>query len=353
MNTDDKEHLNKAHVPLGEWQKITRWIPEEAVVCNTLFGKIKQVGDALAAEVGRLAEEVKEADRNAKAAFERAEGNWQQVARLRALLLEAEARISTLELLADQAQSRAEAAEAEVKRLTEENARLTGQMCLICGASLPCELSKDETSPCTFDPNPVEAAKMFLQRAKAAEKRLAEAEGLRTERHVIKLVPKTQDEQLRRECQRADDTERKLAGAEAEVKRLTEELNSAHDTRTFAVKQFLAGSHNYLLMVDVAEAGKVIKAARWGDGVSAQRSSSFGEPMSQQNRTDSFSKNGIRLWDRVVCIDALKLHGTVIRCAEDGVDVRWDDGSFGELVWDNKVANNAYRLQVIVASPYT
>lgn len=60
-----------------------------------------------------------------------------------------------------------------------------------------------------------------------------------------------------------------------------------------------------------------------------------------------FEKNGIRLYERVIVIDVPRLHGTVVRCAADGVTVRWDDDTLGELVWDESVAYNAYRLQVI------
>ena len=51
--------------------------------------------------------------------------------------------------------------------------RLTGKMCLICGAKEPCELDKSDMSPCTFDPHPIEAAQAFLKRATAAEETLA------------------------------------------------------------------------------------------------------------------------------------------------------------------------------------
>jgi hypothetical protein len=64
----------------------------------------------------------------------------------------------------------------------------------------------------------------------------------------------------------------------------------------------------------------------------------------------SFSKNGISLYERVVCIDAPGLHGTVLYCGEDAVMVRWDDGSIGDLVWRDDVAYNAYRLQIIRTS---
>jgi NTP pyrophosphatase (non-canonical NTP hydrolase) len=66
--------------------------------------------------------------------------------------------------------------------------------------------------------------------------------------------------------------------------------------------------------------------------------------------TEAFEKNGIRHGERVVCIDVPRLLGTVIRCATDGVDVRWDDGTLGELVWNEAVAYNAYRLQIVRAA---
>jgi hypothetical protein len=55
------------------------------------------------------------------------------------------------------------AAEEQVKRLE-------GLACLICGRGEPCELKDHKNSPCTFDPNPVDAARAFLARAEAAER---------------------------------------------------------------------------------------------------------------------------------------------------------------------------------------
>lgn len=60
-----------------------------------------------------------------------------------------------------------------------------------------------------------------------------------------------------------------------------------------------------------------------------------------------FEKNGLRVGERITCIDVPGSLGTVIRCAEDGVDVRWDDGGLGEAIWDQTVAYNAYRFQVV------
>ena len=65
---------------------------------------------------------------------------------------------------------------ARVKELEEENDRLTGKLCLICGATEPCELDKSEMSPCTFDPHPIAAARGFLERATALEAQLKRAE---------------------------------------------------------------------------------------------------------------------------------------------------------------------------------
>ena len=64
----------------------------------------------------------------------------------------------------------------------------------------------------------------------------------------------------------------------------------------------------------------------------------------------SYERNGIMHGERVVVVDVPRMHGTVIRCAPDGVDVRWDDGRLGQLVWDESVAYNAFRLQVLRAS---
>ena len=57
--------------------------------------------------------------------------------------------------------------------------------------------------------------------------------------------------------------------------------------------------------------------------------------------------NGIDVGERVVCIDVPKIFGTVSYCESNGVKINWDDGLIGELIWNNGVAYNAYRLQVI------
>lgn len=63
----------------------------------------------------------------------------------------------------------------------------------------------------------------------------------------------------------------------------------------------------------------------------------------------AFEKNGISLYERVVCIDVPRVQGTVIACNEREVRVRWDDGTIGDLAWNDAVAYNAYRLQVVRA----
>ncbi len=68
---------------------------------------------------------------------------------------------------------RAETAEARVAELEQREAQLTGRMCLICGKPEPCKESPDA---CTFDPNPIEAARSFLLRATKAESALAAAQ---------------------------------------------------------------------------------------------------------------------------------------------------------------------------------
>lgn len=59
---------------------------------------------------------------------------------------------------------------AEIARLTSTVARLEGRMCLICGASAPCAETPDA---CTFDPDPIDAARGFLDRATKAEAEIA------------------------------------------------------------------------------------------------------------------------------------------------------------------------------------
>ena len=51
--------------------------------------------------------------------------------------------------------------ERDLAALQEKLNRYEGKLCLICGAKAPCELDKSEMSPCTFDPNPIDAAKRF------------------------------------------------------------------------------------------------------------------------------------------------------------------------------------------------
>lgn len=58
--------------------------------------------------------------------------------------------------------------------------------------------------------------------------------------------------------------------------------------------------------------------------------------------------NAIRCGDRVSVKDVPRLIGIVTHCDSDGVQVQWDDGRIGDLIWDDRVAYNAYRLQVVV-----
>jgi hypothetical protein len=59
--------------------------------------------------------------------------------------------------------------EAALAAAQAENDRLQGKACLMCGAPKPCELADTEYPPCTFDPNPIQAARAFLDRAIKAE----------------------------------------------------------------------------------------------------------------------------------------------------------------------------------------
>jgi hypothetical protein len=62
-----------------------------------------------------------------------------------------------------------QSAQALADRVAErdaEIARLTGRMCLICGRPEPC---KETPEACTFDPDPITAARSFLERAHKAE----------------------------------------------------------------------------------------------------------------------------------------------------------------------------------------
>jgi hypothetical protein len=62
---------------------------------------------------------------------------------------------------------------------------------------------------------------------------------------------------------------------------------------------------------------------------------------------DARERNGIREGDYVTCIDVPGSLGRVLRCDDDGVDVRWSDGQLGEAVWRQDVAHNAYRFQTV------
>jgi len=68
----------------------------------------------------------------------------------------------------DDACIRAEAAEAEVATLTKQNRQLSGLMCLVCGRDEPCP---ETPEACTFDPDPIEAARGFQKQWRAAEAR--------------------------------------------------------------------------------------------------------------------------------------------------------------------------------------
>ena len=56
--------------------------------------------------------------------------------------------------------------EVELAKVKAENDRLSGKACLVCGRTEPCT---DAPDACTFDPDPITAAKQFLERAWKAE----------------------------------------------------------------------------------------------------------------------------------------------------------------------------------------
>jgi hypothetical protein len=57
--------------------------------------------------------------------------------------------------------------------------------------------------------------------------------------------------------------------------------------------------------------------------------------------------NGLAVGEQVTCIDVPGSLGVVLRCDKSGVDVQWSDGQLGEAIWDQTVAHNAYRFQVV------
>ena len=63
---------------------------------------------------------------------------------------------------------------ADMEEMRAKIERYEGNLCLICGATEPCRLKDDEYSPCTFDPNPIEAAKAFHECAVKARASMEE-----------------------------------------------------------------------------------------------------------------------------------------------------------------------------------
>lgn len=105
------------------------------------------------------------------------------------------------------------------RRLAEKDnhiGRLEGRMCLICGLPSKAECpSRDmEMSPCTFDPSPIEAARMFLERATQLEAKIAEQAG---ELELAKI-------EMHDARERATQAERQLAEAAAREAVLREAL---------------------------------------------------------------------------------------------------------------------------------
>ena len=87
----------------------------------------------------------------------------------------------------DEMQSRAMDAESQLTQRTAElqtarcdavRAFVHGEdkMCLVCGAKEPCELKNDPSSPCTFEPPPMELLKALRQRTAELEAAKAELE---------------------------------------------------------------------------------------------------------------------------------------------------------------------------------
>ena len=71
------------------------------------------------------------------------------------------------------------ALEAQLAAEREKIARLEGRMCLVCGRPEPCQ---DAPDACTFDPDPISAAREFLDRARMADEELA---AVRAERDAL------------------------------------------------------------------------------------------------------------------------------------------------------------------------
>lgn len=92
------------------------------------------------------------------------------IARLREEAVHDEAEQGFANAMLQEAAALIERQQRQIAELDAEIARLTGRMCLICGKPEPCSESPDA---CTFDPNPIDAAREFLHRATRAEEQAA------------------------------------------------------------------------------------------------------------------------------------------------------------------------------------
>lgn len=109
-----------------------------------------------------------------------------------------------------------------------EIARLSGQLCLICGAAQPCELANDDPSPCTFDPDPITAAQRFFKEAVAlreANERLQATLDLHARPDKVTLDPGYYAEQI----QELTALREQVKGLESDNARLIRERNEIDD----------------------------------------------------------------------------------------------------------------------------
>lgn len=153
--------------------------------------------------------------------------------------------------LGDNADARAILEAAAIgDKMAERLGRYEGRLCLICGAKEPCDLDKGEMSPCTFDPNPIDAAKAFLKRATEAAAALLAAQ---------KQVAYWQ-EVTRQTAKRADEEHADAEVAQKRIDQWGHDWNRAIEQRD----QQIARANALQSLLTALEA--VVEAARAGTG---------------------------------------------------------------------------------------
>ncbi len=129
---------------------------------------------------------------------------------------------------------------AELARERETVARLEGRLCLICGAKEPCALSKDEMSPCTFDPSPIEAAQEFQRQLHEERAAREKAERELDEAGDSLWVDHPHTKELKARVEAAEQAAESLAAQQAaEIATLRGQVEHEREARRLAT---IAGS---------------------------------------------------------------------------------------------------------------